>query len=124
MTESCENCGCAYACLHCDNDIADDLRRENERLRAMTELDKCQRCGGPADNGHDREHPPNPYVCTRCSALLDAYRAGQEEMLERADRAAVDAYYDCPAEKDVDAFISEAIRALPIYNGQGGSDDE
>lgn len=28
----------------------------------------CPMCGGPADNGHDREMPPNPYLCTKCSA--------------------------------------------------------
>lgn len=26
----------------------------------------CPRCGGPADNGHDRCLPPNPYNCTKC----------------------------------------------------------
>lgn len=31
------------------------------------DLSKCPQCGGPADNGHDRELPPNPYHCTRCT---------------------------------------------------------
>lgn len=33
---------------------------------------KCPKCGGEADNGHDREYPPNPYYCTQCTrdALL------------------------------------------------------
>ena len=26
----------------------------------------CPACGGEADNGHDREYPPNPYVCSKC----------------------------------------------------------
>lgn len=30
-------------------------------------LSICPQCGGPADNGHDRELPPNPYHCTRCT---------------------------------------------------------
>jgi len=30
------------------------------------DLTKCPRCGGPADNGHDRSMPPAPYVCTKC----------------------------------------------------------
>ncbi len=30
------------------------------------DIDKCPQCGGHADNGHDRELPPNPYVCTKC----------------------------------------------------------
>ena len=31
------------------------------------DLSKCPRCGGPADNGHDREFPPNPYCCSKCA---------------------------------------------------------
>lgn len=27
----------------------------------------CPRCLGPADNGHDREYPPNPYLCSKCA---------------------------------------------------------
>jgi hypothetical protein len=29
-------------------------------------LFECPGCGGPADNGHDRCIPPNPYFCTKC----------------------------------------------------------
>lgn len=32
----------------------------------MTDLNKCPKCGGPADNGHDRCVPPNPYECSCC----------------------------------------------------------
>lgn len=32
------------------------------------DLSKCPNCGDPADNGHDRCIPPNPYHCTKCSA--------------------------------------------------------
>ena len=32
------------------------------------DLFHCPKCGGPADNGHDRSIPPNPYFCTRCMA--------------------------------------------------------
>lgn len=31
------------------------------------DLNKCPKCGGPADNGHDRCLPPNPYYCTKCT---------------------------------------------------------
>jgi len=31
---------------------------------------KCPKCGGPADNGTDRELPPNVYLCTKCHAEL------------------------------------------------------
>lgn len=26
----------------------------------------CPRCGGAADNGHDREFPPTPFICCKC----------------------------------------------------------
>jgi hypothetical protein len=32
----------------------------------VSNLDECPICKGPADNGHDRELPPNPYLCTKC----------------------------------------------------------
>lgn len=32
------------------------------------DLSKCPKCGGPADNGHDRCLPPNPYFCTKCES--------------------------------------------------------
>lgn len=35
---------------------------------AEPDLSRCPKCGGPADNGHDREVPPNPYHCTKCMA--------------------------------------------------------
>ena len=35
-----------------------------------SDLNKCPKCGGPADNGHDRCHPPSPYLCTKCTAEL------------------------------------------------------
>lgn len=30
------------------------------------DVTKCPACGEPTDNGHDREYPPNPYVCSKC----------------------------------------------------------
>jgi hypothetical protein len=38
-----------------------------EYLGTKPDLDKCPRCGGEADNGHDRCIPPNPYLCRKCS---------------------------------------------------------
>jgi hypothetical protein len=32
---------------------------------------RCPKCGGPPDNGHDRELPPNPYLCTKCVANVE-----------------------------------------------------
>ena len=31
------------------------------------DLSKCPKCGGEADNGHDRCIPPSPYYCTKCN---------------------------------------------------------
>lgn len=35
-------------------------------------LNRCPNCGGPADNGHDRCYPPNPYFCTKCMIIRAA----------------------------------------------------
>ena len=40
------------------------------------DLSRCPKCNGPADNGHDREVPPNPYYCTKCMAEPVAWRWG------------------------------------------------
>jgi hypothetical protein len=34
------------------------------------DLSMCSYCSGPADNGHDREVPPNPYLCQDCEYLM------------------------------------------------------
>ena len=48
----------------CESTI-DALR---ERLaETADDLTRCPNCGGPADNGHDREVPPNPYWCSKCT---------------------------------------------------------
>lgn len=49
----------------CDAAIDAALR---ERLaETANDLTRCPNCGGPADNGHDREVPPNPYWCSKCT---------------------------------------------------------
>jgi hypothetical protein len=37
------------------------------------DLSKCPKCGGPADNGHDRCLPPSPYFCSKCSGESDEH---------------------------------------------------
>ncbi|TSE32968.1 hypothetical protein LCC91_07900 [Tepidimonas taiwanensis] len=52
--------GCVFL-----DEIALALR---ERLaETANDLTRCPNCGGPADNGHDREVPPNPYWCSKCT---------------------------------------------------------
>ena len=42
------------------------------------DLSKCPNCGGPADNGHDRCFPPNPYYCTKCDPAPGPYGCKHE----------------------------------------------
>lgn len=39
-----------------------------DQPEAAPSLNVCPGCGGPADNGHDRCYPPNPYCCSKCTA--------------------------------------------------------
>lgn len=45
-------------------------------LKCMDEarppLDRCPQCGGEADNGHDRCHPPSAYLCSKCTETPNA----------------------------------------------------
>lgn len=46
----------------------DAIAALRERLaETVNDLTRCPNCGGPADNGHDREVPPNPYWCSKCT---------------------------------------------------------
>jgi hypothetical protein len=46
----------------------DAIAALRERLaETANDLTRCPNCGGPADNGHDREVPPNPYWCSKCT---------------------------------------------------------
>lgn len=55
------------------------------------DLSKCPRCGGDADNGHDRCYPPIPYLCTVCAKSVGGSR--MEVLQERVtlDEAALSA---------------------------------
>jgi len=54
---------------------------------------KCL-CGGPADNGHDREYPPNPYVCRLCVAKESLRQSAQWFPALDAIVDALDALHD------------------------------
>ena len=45
-------------------ELAEPTIKESKTVER--DLSKCPGCGGPADNGHDRCVPPNPYYCTKC----------------------------------------------------------
>jgi len=40
-------------------------------LARIPDLTKCPTCGGPADNGHTRELPPTPYICSKCAPTIE-----------------------------------------------------
>lgn len=40
---------------------------EHSNKHSETDINKCPKCGGSADNGHDRCYPPSPYYCTKCN---------------------------------------------------------
>ena len=46
-----------------EEEVAARAQRYLDYLSADLE---CPNCGGEADNGHDREDPPNAYFCTTC----------------------------------------------------------
>lgn len=48
-------------------------------------LNQCPRCGGIADNGHDRCLPPSPYFCTKCANEIERANGGQSEIRLIAD---------------------------------------
>ena len=41
------------------------------------DLNTCPNCGGEADQGHDREYPPNPYLCSKCQSTTEDCSAVQ-----------------------------------------------
>lgn len=50
-----------------------DIKLDAEEYYYIVEepdITKCPQCGGEADNGNDREVPPNPYLCTKCEEKL------------------------------------------------------
>jgi imidazoleglycerol phosphate dehydratase HisB len=59
---------CGGAASH--HDSAAVMRYVTEALseisRIKGETTTCPKCKGPADNGHDREMPPNAYYCSKC----------------------------------------------------------
>lgn len=76
------NANCAWAVsngersAHKVRALVDNLNNSYGALDALItrmeqntvpDINKCPKCGGAADNGHDREVPPNPYYCTKCT---------------------------------------------------------
>lgn len=58
-----------------DGDLADEPWEFAER--ALQTKISCPKCGGPTT--HDREYPPNPYVCERCETGKNTTEHGARE---------------------------------------------
>lgn len=59
------------------SELADSQNGDSASVPPTSDsLHKCPKCDGPADNGHDRCLPPNPYFCTKCMTMpqyIDVY---------------------------------------------------
>lgn len=51
---------------HIESPLILDIVTEALSALEQPRLETCPKCGGIADNGHDRELPPNPYLCSKC----------------------------------------------------------
>lgn len=51
---------------------------------------KCPRCGGEADNGHDRCHPPNAYNCTKCDESVCTCRKCRQGLTDQCIKLGYD----------------------------------
>lgn len=85
MKKSCNTCTDRYQCTPgiraMQAEMADTVYCDVYTELKNPDLSKCPRCGGPADNGHDRCVPPSPYLCTKCQAEQESenYRRKQQE---------------------------------------------
>ncbi len=61
-------------------------------------LNHCPKCGGPADNGHDRCLPPNPYWCVQCMKDNNLYPEDYQSEISVVD------------ETTIAAIVADAIR--------------
>ena len=52
---------------HSDIQLRTAIALRERLAETVNDLTRCPNCGGPADNGHDREVPPNPYWCSKCT---------------------------------------------------------
>lgn len=55
----------------------------------VTDLTRCPKCQGVADNGFDRCDPPNAYNCTKCEAVTDESNSVATHDSARAKREAL-----------------------------------
>lgn len=66
------------------NELVEQARMEQN---TVPDINKCPKCGGAADNGHDREVPPNPYYCTKCTQKQNTGSDVAEDASTRKDEA-------------------------------------
>ena len=80
------------------------IRAARAQGQAEQDLDTCPGCGGVADNGHDREFPPNPYYCTKC--------------IEQAEQEPVAWLYDWEHEGEiVTGWVTQDFETTKFNNG-------
>lgn len=76
---SCETC-VYFENERCRNDLVLCVSFGQWQPKEITpDLSKCPECGGPADNGHDRCVPPNPYVCAKCETTPEQRESDEQE---------------------------------------------
>lgn len=98
------------------------ITETNKHTRAdksEPDISKCPRCGGEADNGHDRCYPPNPYNCTKCESTGepddDIYKLYRRERIEKenleakADRLSADHDNLCKGMTELQTRYGEAL---------------
>jgi len=76
-----------------------------ERSVDSSPLDRCPQCGGEADNGHDRCHPPSAYLCSKCTEEVPSYPEGMMQRLPQCILGCVGkAVYNRPAKSSADSL--------------------
>ena len=88
------------------------------------DLSKCPKCGGEADNGHDRCIPPSPYYCTKCNETQEAVcwmmtlPDGNHDWILDGNR--FEGYiplYTTPPSREWQSLSDEEIGRLAVFDG-------
>jgi len=106
--------------------VTDTLRAALAEPVQEPDLSRCPQCGGPADNGHDRSIPPNPYWCTKCMAepVPDSKHATIAEWWADKQRKPLTdgQIHDCFQQKHKDKVTERRMIARAIERAHGIKD--